>query len=89
MSSVSHGTISTSWSMIVPTISSSPHMSMWRPEKFAMISYAGWSPNAIANGIFFCPRSRYLRMMTCVCGVTKLGSPVRGPVTIVPACEVL
>ena len=35
---VSHGTISTSRSMMVPTISISPHESMWSPEKLAMIS---------------------------------------------------
>ena len=37
-STVSQGIISTSMSMRVPTISISPHVSMCRPEKLAMIS---------------------------------------------------
>ncbi len=71
--------------MIVPTISISPHESMCRPEKFAMISYAGGTPNTKAIGIASMPMSRYLRMMTCECGVTKLISPRRGPTAWVPA----
>ncbi len=50
-----------------------------------MISYAGGTPNTKAIGIASKPMSRYLRMMTCECGVTKLISPRRGPTAWVPA----
>ena len=63
---VSHGTISTSRSMIVPTISSSPQRSMCMPEKLAMISYAGWTPKTSAIGISVAPMARYLSMTMCV-----------------------
>jgi hypothetical protein len=40
-------------------------------------------------GIASMPISRYLRMTTCECGVTKLINPRRGPTAWVPAWQEL